>query len=246
MTDTTFTDNTTVIMAAWLNDLNLIAYHLLGNAGTPPATRADILTNLGMGGGTYTDGEILIGNTGTGALDTATITAGTGISITNGAGSITITNTAPAVTGEGALAYKSGSAQSISISTHTAITFNAEEYDTNSIHDNVTNNDRLTVPTGVTKVKLSANLKITGLADNNQLTEVSIYKNALSNGYNGCARIEFTATQGSGGETLINLSSPVLIVIPGDYFTVDIFTNDTAGCSVENDFSTWFSMEIIE
>lgn len=48
MADTAFTDQTTVIYADWLNDLNLIAYHLLGAAGTPPAVVADILTNLGV------------------------------------------------------------------------------------------------------------------------------------------------------------------------------------------------------
>lgn len=39
---------------------------------------------------TYTDGQLLIGNTSTGALSQATLTAGTNITITNGHGSITI------------------------------------------------------------------------------------------------------------------------------------------------------------
>jgi hypothetical protein len=49
MTDTTFVaySNATPIKADWLNDVNLTEYHLLGNAGTPPATVADILSNLG-------------------------------------------------------------------------------------------------------------------------------------------------------------------------------------------------------
>lgn len=44
----------------------------------------------GTGQTSYTDGQLLIGNTGTGGLTKATLTAGSGISITNGGGSITI------------------------------------------------------------------------------------------------------------------------------------------------------------
>ena len=52
------------------------------------------------GGGTgqtsYTNGQLLIGNTTGNTLTKATLTAGTGISVTNSTGSITIANTAPA------------------------------------------------------------------------------------------------------------------------------------------------------
>lgn len=44
----------------------------------------------GTGQSTYTDGQLLIGNTTGGTLAKATLTAGSGISITNGAGSISI------------------------------------------------------------------------------------------------------------------------------------------------------------
>jgi hypothetical protein len=47
----------------------------------------------GTGQTTYTNGQLLIGNTTGNTLDKATITAGSGISITNGAGSITISST---------------------------------------------------------------------------------------------------------------------------------------------------------
>jgi hypothetical protein len=47
-------------------------------------------SNGGTGQTTYTDGQLLIGNSTGNTLTKATLTAGTGISITNGAGSITI------------------------------------------------------------------------------------------------------------------------------------------------------------
>ena len=51
--------------------------------------------NGGTGQTTYTDGQLLIGNTTGNTLTKATLTQGTGITITNGAGSITIANSAP-------------------------------------------------------------------------------------------------------------------------------------------------------
>jgi hypothetical protein len=51
--------------------------------------------NGGTGQTTYTNGQLLIGNTTGSTLTKATLTAGTGISITNGNGSITIANSSP-------------------------------------------------------------------------------------------------------------------------------------------------------
>ena len=56
----------------------------------------------GTGQTTYTDGQLLIGNSTGNTLTKSTLTAGTGISITNGSGSITIAATATAA---GAQAY---------------------------------------------------------------------------------------------------------------------------------------------
>jgi hypothetical protein len=58
-----------------------------GSTGTLP------VANGGTGQSTYTDGQLLIGNTTGNTLTKATITAGTGISVTNGSGAITIANT---------------------------------------------------------------------------------------------------------------------------------------------------------
>ena len=51
------------------------------------------VANGGSGQTSYTDGQILIGNSTGNTLSKATLTAGAGISITNGAGAITITAT---------------------------------------------------------------------------------------------------------------------------------------------------------
>lgn len=49
-----------------------------------------VVANGGTGQTSYTDGQLLIGNTATGGLSKATLTAGSNVTITNGNGSITI------------------------------------------------------------------------------------------------------------------------------------------------------------
>lgn len=60
-----------------------------GVTGTLP------VANGGTGQTTYTNGQLLIGNTSTSGLTKATLTGGTGINVTNGTGTITIDNSAP-------------------------------------------------------------------------------------------------------------------------------------------------------
>lgn len=64
-----------------------------GVTGTLP------VANGGTGQTTYTNGQLLIGNTTGNTLTKATLTAGTGITITNGTGSITIAGNTGDVTG---------------------------------------------------------------------------------------------------------------------------------------------------
>jgi len=75
-----------------------------GQALLSGATSAPTWGTLGTAAGgtgqtSYTDGQLLIGNTSTGGLTKATITAGTGVSVTNGNGSITIAADSGATTG---------------------------------------------------------------------------------------------------------------------------------------------------
>jgi hypothetical protein len=58
----------------------------------------------GTGQSSYTDGQLLIGNTATGFLSKSTLTAGTGVTITNGNGTITIT-----ASGSGVSTFSGGS-----------------------------------------------------------------------------------------------------------------------------------------
>jgi hypothetical protein len=66
------------------------------SSGTTTLTAGTLPTAAGgTGQTTYTDGQVLIGKSSDGTLDKATLTQGTGITVTNGSGAITITNSAP-------------------------------------------------------------------------------------------------------------------------------------------------------
>lgn len=84
----------------------------LTTSGGPVTTSGTItlagtlaVANGGTGQTSYTDGQLLIGNSTGNTLTKATLTAGSGISITNGGGSITISSTA----GGGTVTSVSGS-----------------------------------------------------------------------------------------------------------------------------------------
>lgn len=71
----------------------------------------------GTGQTTFTNGQLLIGNTTGNTLTKATLTAGTGITVTNSTGSITITNTGPDTFPGAGIAYSTGTAWGTSYGT---------------------------------------------------------------------------------------------------------------------------------
>jgi hypothetical protein len=78
-------------------NINLPGVNTAGNQNTT-GTAANVtgtvaVANGGTGQTTYTNGQLLIGNTTGNTLAKATLTAGTGITVTNGAGAITVAAT---------------------------------------------------------------------------------------------------------------------------------------------------------
>jgi hypothetical protein len=92
-------------------------------AGTWNATTIDVVYG-GTGQTSFTNGQLLIGNTTGNTLTKATLTAGTGVTITNGAGSITISatgsgGTVTAVTGTSPVVSSGGTTPAISMAAAT-------------------------------------------------------------------------------------------------------------------------------
>ena len=98
LTGTTFSLTTPV--ATTLGGTGLTTFTAANRAifssGTTTLTAGTLPVAAGGTGHTaYTDGQLLIGKTSDGSLTQSTLTQGTGITISNGSGAITVTNSAP-------------------------------------------------------------------------------------------------------------------------------------------------------
>jgi len=110
-------------------------------------------TTVGVGFGgtgqtTYTDGQLLIGNSTGNTLAKGTITAGTGISITNGAGSITVAATGTAGNKETG-AYTAGAAFNIDFTIPTGSRTNVAFRATIYLEDNTPANSAMVTDEGI-------------------------------------------------------------------------------------------------
>ncbi|MDH3325184.1 MAG: hypothetical protein OEM38_00540 [Gammaproteobacteria bacterium] len=147
--------------------------------------------------------------------------------------------------GKGALVKKTA-VQSIPHGVATYLIFDAEEYDTDAIHDNVTNNDRVTVPVGVTKVRISAQIYM--VFDQYTTVTLAIHKNALLYAYAGFATGTNSGVGAGSTNAPVQIMTAELDVVAGDYFKVQAYQTNTAA-SARNTFATsgttWLSMELI-
>ena len=122
----------------------------------------------------------------------------------------------------------------------TAITFVTEDYDTNSMHSNVTNTSRLIVPTGVSTVMLTGNISWSANATGRRYLYIN--KNgALFTGQPWVSQMAVT----DGTETFQNVSGGPYQVIAGDYF--ELSGLQTSGGNLDAGLDlTWFSMRAIK
>src|SRR4249919_1380923 len=123
-----------------------------GVAGNPTLALADDLNAVE---GLSTTG--LAARTAASTWTTRTVTAGTGIGVTNGDG--VSGNPTIAMSLVGAMVKKSADQTGANYSAGANIAWDAEVYDTSTIHDNATNNSRLTTPAGATYVQVGCNLR---------------------------------------------------------------------------------------
>lgn len=114
--------------------------------------------------------------------------------------------------------------------TDTMVDWNNEVADTDGFHDNATNPSRLTVPSGVTRVRITANIEVASAGG--QLA-VTIYKNGSTTGYIFDNKGEF-----------VNICSPPLTVTSGDYFQIAVACTTATSVSVSN--ASWACIEVMD
>jgi len=151
-----------------------------------------------------------------------------------------------ATASRGCLVYHSAN-QTVPDSTYFHLSFDSEDYDTDAIHDIVTNNQRLVVPDGVTKIRLTAQLSWAGGTAGRR--EVFISKNddaANPTGGVGMPNVFIDTSTASGTSQIAH--SPVIRVNAGDFFTVCALQTSGSGqfAFSATNYETWFAMEIIE
>lgn len=130
--------------------------------------------------------------------------------------------------------------ESIAAATVTAVPWDAAEYDTDSIWAGGAPT-RLTVPSGVTRVRLKAAGHFGAFsAAKRRLYQMT--KNGLD--FTGAPKIDVDSTE--NGTSSANIASPDLIVVATDYFEFNVFHNDSVARDLSANEFTWFAMEIIE
>lgn len=140
----------------------------------------------------------------------------------------------------GAVVYNSAD-QTISASTFTALTFDTEAIDTDSIHSTSSNTSRMTVPSGVTKVRLVGQCVMDNTGANTY-RELRIYKNgSLVTG--PTLRSSFTTGDGSSN-SVWRIVSPAVTCTSGDYFELFVYHTSSGSLSAYSN-ATWFEMQVL-
>jgi hypothetical protein len=116
-----------------------------------------------------------------------------------------------------------GGNQSIANSTFTDITFDDETYDTDAFHDNVTNNARITIPSGKGgKYQLNGHVEF-GASNTTGTRNIRILKNNTDT-------ITITRMPSPNGDCNTEVNT-VAILNAGDYITLQVF--QTSGGNVD-------------
>ena len=116
------------------------------------------------------------------------------------------------------------------------VTWDTEVYDVGGWHEGVTNPSRMTVPAGVTRVKVAGNVMI-GSHSGGTIAYASIYKNGAVFSGGPEQRSELTF-----GTYAINVSSAVVTVTAGDYFELKVFVETDTSVTITA-AQSWFSIE---
>ena len=199
----------------------------------------------GTGVATLGDAGVLIGNAAGAIQVTGAGTAGQ-LFVSNGAAvdpsfqntSVTLANFAMVR----ALVLSTAN-QVITSGASVAVIFDTEVngYDTSNIHDNVTNNTRLTVPAGYTLARLWGSVLYQANATGHRA--LNFRKNNFS--FYGGTSVSLLPVGGIILDTQI-ISTPWVSCVAGDYFEMFTFQNSGGNLSVIFDTTTYFAIELMK
>jgi len=147
----------------------------------------------------------------------------------------------------GARVYRATN-QALAHDTATVILFDAEDYDTDSIHDLVTNTGRLTVPAGVTRIRLSYFVLFESGNDYTKV-RITLKKDGSIAPQEETLSSEFFNYGASTQNPRFNAYSGVLSVTGGEYYELETVHSNTAIATRyvfgASSGACWFNMEIL-
>lgn len=145
-----------------------------------------------------------------------------------------VESVAPSTTPRGALVKRTGTFALVNDS-EVALPFDDEEYDPEDIHNNSVNNTRLTVPTGVTHVRLYGHMQVG--SDTTGYRSLRITK--LGSSFVGTGFSDTSAASRDTQELTVN--SAIVEVVGGNYFELVGFQN----AGETRNVTPYFAMEIV-
>lgn len=148
----------------------------------------------------------------------------------------------------GAKAFGSANQSIATGASFKVVAFNSEAFDTDTIHDNAVNNGRLTVPTGVTRIKLTGYIKWQNNGSSFRLLKVR------KNGAGGTIdddqagfepQIYKSAANATVPDVGMTIDTGIIRAVATDFFTLEV--SQESGVSLNllaGDY--WFQMDLIE
>lgn len=124
-------------------------------------------------------------------------------------------------------------------STDLEIPWDVAEYDDASFWEGVTNPERLTVPVGVTKVKLAGSGYFEGNSTGRRVLKV------IKGGSDFVGMPITSITPSTANPMYINLASPVLEVTAGNYFELRAYQDSGSSLTFYADETVWFSIDAV-
>ena len=155
-------------------------------------------------------------------------------------GTVTFENTIDGLTAFRGALVDLASNYSLADATNTAIPWTSEVEDPENLHSNTVNNTRITVPTGVSRVRPVGT--VTFASNSTGLRQIQFVLNGSSVEGIGTTSIGANAS----GTTTINISGYPISVSPGDYVECKAYQNSGGSLNIVSGTSTWFGLEIIE
>lgn len=146
----------------------------------------------------------------------------------------------------GCLVVDNSASETLTDATAKIIDFDTELYDTDGWHEGVTNPERLTVPSGVNYVVLTARAVIASGGSSPIDTILSISKNGSDN-YGGRTKASWYVDTSTNDIEVMVVSTPIAVSAT-DYFYLNVKQTSTASKTLRHSVSgyhTWFSIQAV-